>query len=472
MSISMRDLFSRQGIRGDVISLRNSLANHVGGLQMGLREAHRRFLKPDGGEGFKRGCRRPESFQIGIDLQFKKWAKDLGGAMPSWVSVDDNETRTVEGVLTRSKIAASDFPFKPWHTNYDWNFHVRVDKQYTYLLSDVNQGDFECEWDTGFLPDWAWPHEGSRIWIVGRWIYDCGHPENGRHKTEIHPPKAVASFRSEPAKFPGNSGPTQAFNAVLYIGRRGGYIDQPINNQDYAFDLHLPPKPHPDAEPRSSVTSMTGPLPVRPRFTIISEADPKLIRVVIPLKGVTPTPDEYGAIISAGWSDPSGTEVTKIKRVRVSVEEIFMDKDLDDSNILDLQGKDEWHVHVGINGRWKIFKSMSGDSEKLDHSVVLDLHPDDRIRISASGREADEVHDLMGRETGLSWKSVEDHSKAEDVADKIRSGFLSLGASLDPGLENESISTFFVSHSPQERGSFTVASKGKDYKLRYRIETA
>lgn len=53
MSISMRDLFSRQGIEGEVISLHNSLANHDGGLQIGLREAHSRF-----GEGFRFGHRQ------------------------------------------------------------------------------------------------------------------------------------------------------------------------------------------------------------------------------------------------------------------------------------------------------------------------------------------------------------------------------------------------------------------------------
>ena len=46
MSMSMRDLFSRQGIAGEVISLRHSLANHPEGLQMSLREAHRRLLTP------------------------------------------------------------------------------------------------------------------------------------------------------------------------------------------------------------------------------------------------------------------------------------------------------------------------------------------------------------------------------------------------------------------------------------------
>jgi hypothetical protein len=59
--------------------------------------------------------------------------------------------------------------------------------------------------------------------MIGRWIYDCGHPQAHGHKTEIHPPKAFASFRTEVTQFAANSGPTRANNAVLYIGSNGGY---------------------------------------------------------------------------------------------------------------------------------------------------------------------------------------------------------------------------------------------------------
>jgi hypothetical protein len=224
MSTSQRYLFTREGIASaagqtepEIISLRNSLANHYQGLEIGLREANRRFLTAVGGDGFARGCHTP-SQNVGGELAY---------AVPSWVSVHDHETRTVEGILTKSKITHEDFPLRPWHAYYDWNFYLRVDRQYTYLLSESNLhdygGGFECEWDTAFLPSWAWPQEGNRIWMIGRWIYDCGHPQAHGHKTEIHPPKAFASFRTEVTQFAANSGPTRANNAVLYIGSNGGY---------------------------------------------------------------------------------------------------------------------------------------------------------------------------------------------------------------------------------------------------------
>ncbi len=484
MSISMRELFSRQGIAGEIISLHNSLANHPEGLKLGLREAYERLLMPADGDGFARGCRRPGALTI--------LGKDVGLEIPGWVPIvgetalvrdhtsgktifrfkEDfaGETRTVEGILARSHVTHTDFPFQPWHAFYDWNFHVRPDKQYTYLNSPANKHndtgelEIECEWDTAFLPSWAWPQDGDRVWIVGRWIYDCGHPETNGHRSEIHPPKAIVSYRTEAVQFQENSGPTRANQAILFIGRDGGYWRQPINDQDYAFDLYLPPKPYAEAVPVLKVEPQTGALPVQPQFTPFPVGVPSALRVVIPLKGVNPHPDNYGAIISGGWSDPHRTENVQVKRFRVTVEEILMDANLDPTDT------DEWYVYVGVNGRWKIFEDLGGASHKLNYSVDLDLHPSDQIHITACGREADEINGLMGRPTGLSWADVSAREQGEDTAKKIRNGFLSLGLSLDPFIENEDIGLFSHFHPPQALNTVTLASSEKNYRLRYRIE--
>jgi hypothetical protein len=34
-----------------------------------------------------------------------------------------------------SHISGTDFPFKPWHTYYDWNYKVQPGPQYRNLLS-------------------------------------------------------------------------------------------------------------------------------------------------------------------------------------------------------------------------------------------------------------------------------------------------------------------------------------------------
>jgi hypothetical protein len=94
--------------------------------------------------------------------------------------------------------------------------------------------DMEVEWENGSvmhvngdsanntrkwgsLPEYAWPSIGDRVWLEGRWIFDCGHAgvsdglaaadglgllPNGTHvndyvkfESEIHPPRALATFR-------------------------------------------------------------------------------------------------------------------------------------------------------------------------------------------------------------------------------------------------------------------------------------
>jgi len=483
MSLSVKDLFHRQDIPGEVISLRNSLANHPDGIKIGLRAVYQQLLTPVDGNGFACGCHEPGSVKISYLVS----SRDVGGVLPQWVPAagttslvieqqngsivrsfhDDfsGETRTIEGILANSYIAREDFPFMTWHSYYDWTFHVRFDKQYTYLISPANDpGEMECEWDTAFVPSWAWPQDGDRVWIVGRWIYDCGHPENNLHRSELHPIKAVASFRSQATDFEGNSGPTRANHAILFIGRDGGSWRQPINDRDYAFDLYLPPKPYAEAAPRFKVLPQTGPLPVQPQITPFPSNDPKAFRVVIPLKGVEPHPENYGVIISAGWSDPRGSEATAIKRYRVTVEEILMDANLDPT------GTDEWYVYVGINGQWQVWRNLGGASYPLNYSVDLSLHPSDQIHISACGFEADEVDNLMGKNIGLSWADVSDETIMKDNAGKIRDGFLSLGLSLDPGIENDPISIFSQFHPPQALDTVTMASSENDYRLRYRIE--
>ncbi|MGI9102326.1 MAG: carboxypeptidase-like regulatory domain-containing protein [Terriglobales bacterium] len=72
----------------------------------------------------------------------------------------------------------------------------------------------------GAVPEYVWPSQGDRVWIQGRWIFDCGHngvsnglasadslgyleaTNNGTHVTdyvkyesEIHPPRALVTFR-------------------------------------------------------------------------------------------------------------------------------------------------------------------------------------------------------------------------------------------------------------------------------------
>jgi len=79
--------------------------------------------------------------------------------------------------------------------------------------------DMEAEWDSatlmdekegfqriwGIAPEFVWPAGGDRVWVSGRWIFDCGHPgtpdsdrnnkQYVKFSSEIHPPRALVSFR-------------------------------------------------------------------------------------------------------------------------------------------------------------------------------------------------------------------------------------------------------------------------------------
>jgi hypothetical protein len=68
-------------------------------------------------------------------------------------------------------------------------------------LMDEGEG-FQRIW--GAIPEYAWPTAGDRVWVAGRWIFDCGHPgvpaaapvkQYVKYSTEIHPPRALVAFR-------------------------------------------------------------------------------------------------------------------------------------------------------------------------------------------------------------------------------------------------------------------------------------
>jgi hypothetical protein len=158
--------------------------------------------------------------------------------------------------------------------------------------------------DFGAVPEFVWPSVGDRVWVEGRWIFDCGHPGTPdadpdnpqfvKFGSELHPPRALVTFRanrvtldsfprpriSEP-NFPfpqsrlpvtgdfvilppdvPNSGPTQVpvTEADMYVSvdagaagdlcsivpvpcsAQGGHTGSfiPVNDHNYMFDVYPP----------------------------------------------------------------------------------------------------------------------------------------------------------------------------------------------------------------------------------------
>lgn len=130
---------------------------------------------------------------------------------------------------------------------------------------------------------------------------------------------------------------------------------------------------------------------------------------------------------------------------------------------------DEWYVYIGVNGRWKVWNDIGGWSEEVSFTVDLDLHPSDRIHVTACGFEADLMHDYMGDSSGHSWAHISDpgltQAQRESVEDDI---FWQLAGSFKD--ENDEIGCLTYRHAATERGPFTTPSKKGDYRVLYTIE--
>ena len=164
------------------------------------------------------------------------------------------------GTVALSKINESG-DFTGSHLTDDQNTFIVVDSEKNGLLATGNGGTTSCpgegcsqiemEREIGKYPLFAWAGEGDRIAAVGRWIFDCGHPDaepTGKcsnssstacvidtdcpsggtctnpaptfnFRAELHPPQAIAVIRN---KSKSNTSNTPATRADVYISADAG----------------------------------------------------------------------------------------------------------------------------------------------------------------------------------------------------------------------------------------------------------
>jgi hypothetical protein len=240
-----------------------------------------------------------------------------------WIKGSGDRYRSVSGVVTGSGVAYNDTPAN--HNSHDQNTDILVDAASDGVLSNVNKPnttgtddleadddeddlrtptEIELEWEIGtfpnekgksvpqrYLPRWAWPSIGDRVWAEGNWVFDCGHAKkigvyrpnpipggippivfvgDEYFRSEIHPPRAIAAMRNQADVLPGTgTTPVPVTATDLYIHGESGYIPSILNcgmpiilgddgdscatkttpiAADYEFDICLPPRPSPDAE--------------------------------------------------------------------------------------------------------------------------------------------------------------------------------------------------------------------------------
>ena len=176
-------------------------------------------------------------------------------ADPEWISVWDNRPVEAYGTILSGDAAGGDQPAHIsreddpiTHYGHDTNIFLTPDPQYRWLIGTANyfanqaESDaeaglarIEVEWEAlnngntktygagriG-MPAWAMPTADDRVYVVGRWILDAGHPEIG-DRTEIHPPRLMAVMRRRPAV---SSGQTAAAQVDIYVSGHGGGANQ------------------------------------------------------------------------------------------------------------------------------------------------------------------------------------------------------------------------------------------------------
>ena len=332
----------------------------------------------------------------------------------------------VYGNVRFTQLASLDlFIDHDWH---DFNLFVKFDGEAYYLNSIANSknnnsflcydpGDKGCsvkgetlmevEWDTKHYPERFWGSAGDRVWMTGRYIWDCGHP-NGYH-TEIHPPHALALTRLEPQIFAGDNSPSLTNKTYVYIhGKSGmkdynfktvqgvesvifnGYRDAAVANRDYEFDVPLPPKP---AGYRGQATAEVSELPFGgPRPELSIDPSQKFMHVKYPLKLSDSSPErKFGAIIISGWRAP--ISAVRFRKLRIHVEQIQI---LKPHNVVSLS---DWKLWLNINGQWTELKVSPQSESSLPFGVDRLLNVDRLLGTSIPAQRVERDFQVIVPET-------------------------------------------------------------------------
>lgn len=200
------------------------------------------------------------------------WQREEG---LSWALSQSNPVRELWGQVVQGHVTTADAFFN--HNAIDYNFFVYPDPNFRGLLAnpgnfdtgdEFEKGRLEVEWELatpmwkGGLPDWAWPAQGDRVYVVGNFIRDCGHGEfSGGYRTEIHPPQLLVTYRNAAlADFANASGRLgSSYNGQwatrvdVFVSNYGGRALasegigtspwQPIGGKEYRFVVRAPPRP-------------------------------------------------------------------------------------------------------------------------------------------------------------------------------------------------------------------------------------
>jgi hypothetical protein len=348
----------------------------------------------------------------------------INATEPSWVPVNlrDHRKKVAEGIVMASHVTHEDFPFN--HDSHDMCFFIAPDPPYQNMMSDANgmhggQRTLEVEWETKYFPAGYWPAPGDRAWVIGRHIFDCGHPP---YRTEIHPPVGVAFTRTAPMIFPGESDPVIANKTHIFFGNQGGYFVDKVGGTDYVFNVPMPPGGGRGATPKVRVLQRPGGRMPEPVLTPKIVNGQQMVEVKIPLSGVAdptvrwnlyewiprvrrqmsgltwPPIDRprnaftYSAVVATAWNPgPAAARLggrPGVRYLRVTFQSVKVHNDREGA----VSGKGEWNMQFRANGEWIQFPERnvkSGDTIQVNQIVDLFVADNGNVQIQVNGWEDD-----------------------------------------------------------------------------------
>ncbi len=342
---------------------------------------------------------------------------------PEWAPVENGQVIDSKPVLVHGVAhvphgdTGGDYPAN--HVFSDHTAQLELDEADRWLLGTGNfdsagEARLEYECESGKCPDWAWLGEGDRVVALGRWIFDCGHPnaEPGhcsgatdeecildgdcgdgqtctgavfRYSTEIHPPQATAVIRAgrggvvsdEP-----DAAPTAATRVDVWVNADAGAAGDrcslshvepladvivkhdcyplsqpvaPINDYDFPFDVPLPPKPSASAKPTWRVVprDLRHANAIAARLEVVPRtggADPHLAMTVRMTQ-----PAATGLPTGYAATIYAGWQEAgpgDLTHVRVTVEKVAIANALQPATPVVREVK-TWRLQTAVNGEWQ-----------------------------------------------------------------------------------------------------------------------
>ncbi len=176
---------------------------------------------------------------------------------PEWITVWSKRPVALYGTVAATNMDGGNQPaiisyqdFPTTHYAHDADVLFVPDDDFKWVLATANfvgngvirtEGRIEWEWETQNdgspylghvgagnigLPLWAMPTVGDRLFTVGHWALDNGHPDHG-DKSELHPARMIATMRKRDTVAPLTAAcMTRASQVDVYVSGHGGGANQ------------------------------------------------------------------------------------------------------------------------------------------------------------------------------------------------------------------------------------------------------